>query len=173
MKTNTCQTQRGIKSREVILSGKPESVIKFLIQENIKPQDLIVYTDGSVTKDQSGWGFTVIVSSMEQPPSTKTVQPIPYTISTYIYNYITSSFTHALHWIAQRGESDHTWYHLHKFNELATKSQKVEWEAQTGMCPNLWVYCPGHAGAKGNDRADRLAGNAETVTSGVSEDLKC
>ena len=24
-----------------------------------KPQDLIVYTDGSVTKDQSGWGFTV------------------------------------------------------------------------------------------------------------------
>ena len=24
----------------------------------------------------------------------------------------------------------------------------------------LWVYCPGHAGAKGNDRADRLAGKA-------------
>ena len=24
-----------------------------------KTQDLIVYTDGSVTKDQSGWGFTV------------------------------------------------------------------------------------------------------------------
>ena len=23
------------------------------------PQDLIVYTDGSVTKDQSGWGFAV------------------------------------------------------------------------------------------------------------------
>ena len=27
--------------------------------------------------------------------------------------------------------------------------------------PNLlWVYCPGHAGVKGNDRADRLAGKA-------------
>ena len=25
-----------------------------------KPQDRIVYTDGSVTKDQSGWGFTVM-----------------------------------------------------------------------------------------------------------------
>ena len=23
-----------------------------------------------------------------------------------------------------------------------------------------WVYCPGHAGVKGNDRADRLAGKA-------------
>ena len=38
-------------------AGKTESEIKLLIQENRKPQ--IVYTDGSVTKDQSGWDFTV------------------------------------------------------------------------------------------------------------------
>ena len=30
----------------------------------------------------------------------------------------------------------------------------------------LWVYCPGHAGVKGNDRADRLVGIA-TLTSGL------
>ena len=30
----------------------------------------------------------------------------------------------------------------------------------------LWVYCPGRAGVKGNDRADRLAGKA-THTSGL------
>jgi len=40
-------------------AGKTEAEIKLLIQENRKPQDLIVYTDGLVTKDQSGWGFTV------------------------------------------------------------------------------------------------------------------
>ena len=40
-------------------AGKANSEVKLLIQENSKPQDLIVYTDGSVTKDQSGWGFTV------------------------------------------------------------------------------------------------------------------
>ena len=40
-------------------AGKTESEIKLLIQENNKPQDLRVYTDGSVTIDQSGWGFTV------------------------------------------------------------------------------------------------------------------
>ena len=28
----------------------------------------------------------------------------------------------------------------------------------------LWVYWPGHAGVKGNERADRLAGNATTTT---------
>ena len=30
----------------------------------------------------------------------------------------------------------------------------------------LWVHCPGHAGMKGNDPADRLAGKA-TLTSGL------
>ena len=42
-------------------TGKADSEIKQLIQENSKPQDLIVYSDGSVevTNDQSGWGFTV------------------------------------------------------------------------------------------------------------------
>ena len=30
----------------------------------------------------------------------------------------------------------------------------------------MWVYCPGHAGVTGNDRADRLAGKA-TLTSGL------
>ena len=41
------------------LAGKTESEIKLLIQENSKPQDPIVYTNALVTKDQSGWGFTV------------------------------------------------------------------------------------------------------------------
>ena len=31
----------------------------FLIQKDSKPQDFLVYIEGSVTKDQSGWGFTV------------------------------------------------------------------------------------------------------------------
>ena len=50
------------------------------------------------------------------------------------------------------------------------------WEAQTWMClwwstcihlrKLLWVYCPGHVGVKGSDRADTLVGNA-TLTSGL------
>ena len=52
---------------------------------------------------------------------------------------------------------------------------EVEWEAQTGICqcltstfekPYWCTSCPGHAGVKGNDRADRLAGKA-TVTGGL------
>ena len=37
----------------------PADKIRHVIQENSKPQNLIVYTDGSVTKDQSGWGLTI------------------------------------------------------------------------------------------------------------------
>ena len=39
-------------------AGKTDSKIKFLINKKRKTQDL-VNTVGSVTKDQSGWGFTV------------------------------------------------------------------------------------------------------------------
>ena len=54
-------------------AGKRESQIKLLVQENSKPQDLKVSTDGQVIKGQWGWGFTVeqgVTTSM------KKVQPI-------------------------------------------------------------------------------------------------
>ena len=42
------------------MAGKQNgSEIRLFVQENIKLQDLTVYTDGSVTEDQSMWGFTV------------------------------------------------------------------------------------------------------------------
>ena len=57
--------------------GKTESEIKFLIQENSKPQDLIVYTDGPVTKDLSQCGFTV-----KQGATTNHEIYAAYTVST-------------------------------------------------------------------------------------------
>ena len=30
-----------------------------LVIANSKPHDIVIYTDGSVTRDWSGWGFTV------------------------------------------------------------------------------------------------------------------
>ena len=29
-----------------------------LVEANSKPHDIVIYMDGSVTKDRSGWGFT-------------------------------------------------------------------------------------------------------------------
>ena len=57
--------------------------------------------------------------------------------------------------------TDHT-CHPHGFNELATKSGmgSPDWNVwMVDIHPRklLWVYCPGHAGVTGNDRADRQA----------------
>ena len=30
-----------------------------LVEANSKPHGILIYTDGSVTRDRSGWGFTV------------------------------------------------------------------------------------------------------------------
>ena len=69
-------------------------------------------------------------------------------------------------------QSDHTCCHPHRVNEFATGSEKLN---GNGMHMRRWstptlellrVYCPGHAGVKGNDRADRLTGKA-TITSSL------
>ena len=33
--------------------------VQMLAEANSKPHDTVIYTDGSVTRDRSGWGFTV------------------------------------------------------------------------------------------------------------------
>ena len=61
-----------------------------------KPQDLIVYTDGSVAKDQSGWGFTV-----KQGATTIHEDSAAYTVSTSSFTMEVEAVTrHTLRWIA-------------------------------------------------------------------------
>ena len=126
---------------------------------------LLVYTDGSVTKDQSGWGFTV-----KQGLTAIHENSAVYTILTSSFTMELEAVTHTLRWIASRGDCQIT----HTIILTACyKKCKVEWEAQTGMC--RWSTstfetscgCTAlHAGVKGNDRADRLAGKA-ILTSGL------
>ena len=74
--------------------------------------------------------------------------------------------THALRWIASRGDSQTT----HAI--ILTDSMSLLQQVKSGMgSPDwnvsmvdihlqklLWVYCAGHAGVKGNDRADTETG---------------
>ena len=82
--------------------------------------------------------------------------------------------SHALSWIASRVNSRTT----HAI--ILTDSMSVVQKVKSGMGSPDWnvsmvgihlpklllVYCPGHAGVKGNDGADRLAGKA-TLTNGL------
>ena len=82
--------------------------------------------------------------------------------------------THAIQWLASQREARIT--HAIILTDSMNLLQKVE----SGMgCPDwhtamhslrlqrlLWIYCPGHAGVSGNERADRLASTTD-ITSGL------
>ena len=59
-----------------------------------------MYTDGSVTKDQSGWGFTVKqgVTTIHEYSAANTVPTSSLTMEV-------EAVTHALRWIASRGDN--------------------------------------------------------------------
>ena len=76
--------------------GKTESEIKLIIEQNSKPQARLVYTDGSVTNDQSGWGFTV-----KQGATTIHEDSTAYTVSTSSLTMETLSSTAVERAIAQ------------------------------------------------------------------------
>ena len=59
-----------------------------------------MYTDGSVTKDQSGWGFTV-----KQGATTIREDSAAFTVSTSSLTVELEAAIHALRWIASRGDS--------------------------------------------------------------------
>ena len=50
-------------------AGKANAGVQMLVEANSKPHDIVIYTDGSVTRDRSGVGFTV------KQVCTKTVEP--------------------------------------------------------------------------------------------------
>ena len=90
-----------------------------------------MYTDGSVTKDQSGWGF-------KQGATTVHEDSAAYTVSTSSFTMEVEAATHVLRWIATRGDSWTT--HAIILRDSVSLLQKVEREAQTGMC--RWLTLP-------------------------------
>ena len=110
-------------------------------------------------------------SSRVEGLCTKTVEP---TVMASSLTMEVEAVTHAIQWLASQRDARIT--HAVILTDSMNLLQKVE----SGMgCPNwhtamhslrlqrlLWIYCPGHAGVSGNERADRLASTAD-ITSGL------
>ena len=81
------------------------------------------------------------------------------------------AFSHSLRWIASRGESRTTHViiltgSMDLLQKVKSKMGRLDWNVSMvdiHLRKLLWVYCPGHAGVKGNDRADRLSGKANLI----------
>ena len=119
------------------------------------------FDDGSVTKDQSGWGFTVNqgATTIHEESAAYTVSGSSLTIS----DGLPQDMTVRPHMLSP------TQIQWACYKKVKSGMGSPDWNVSmvdSHLRKFLWVYCPGHAGVKGNDRADRLAGKA-TLTSGL------
>ena len=144
---------------------KANAEVRMFAEANSKPHDMI-YTDGSVTKDRSGWGFTVKHGGRIVHKDSGSHRVMISSLTMEV-----EAVTHVIQWLASQRDAQIT----HAI--MLTDSMNLQQQVETGMgCPDWhtamhslwlkrlqWLYCPG---VSGNERADRLASTAD-ITSGL------
>lgn len=142
---------------------KADLAVKQLIEDNARDDD-VVYTDGSVQRgEKSGWGF--LANAHVRVVAERSGA---YRTTTSSMRMEVEAVTAALHWIS--GTSFTGAVVVSDSQSMLHKIQKgrfrYEWMSSIEVS-NLqrltWIYCPGHAGVYGNERADRLASTASIV----------
>ena len=140
-----------------------------LAEAKNKPHDIVIYIDGSLTRDRSGWGFTV-----KQGGRTVHEDSGAHRVTTSSLTTKVETVTHTIQWLASQRDAQIT--HVTFLTDSRILLKKVEcgigcpeWHTamhSLGLQRLLWTYCSGHAGVSGDERADRLASIAD-ITSGL------
>ena len=105
---------------------KTNAEVQMLVEANSKPHDIVVYTDGSVTRDRSGWGFTV-----KQDGRTVHEDSGAHRVTTSSLTMEVEAVTHAIQWLASQCDTRIT--HVIILTDSMNLLQKVE----SGMgCPD-------------------------------------
>ena len=147
-----------------------EMEIRQLIEDNSRPADPVIYTDGSVRRgERSGWGFVAYIDGKKVHSAAGAVER-----TTSSMKMESEAITRALDWLhlTRTGTT-----HL----VVVTDSQSVLKKVERGFLRQewvntldgstvrsiTWIFCPGHSGVKGNEEADQMAGNAP-----ITEDVR-
>ena len=105
---------------------KTNTEVQMLVEANSKPHDIVIYTDGSVTRDRSGWGFTV-----KQGGRTVHEDSGAHRVTTSSLTIKVEAVTHAIQWLASQRDPRIT--HAVILTDSVNLLQKVE----SGMgCPD-------------------------------------
>ena len=80
--------------------GKTNAEVQMLVEANNKPHDIVIYTDGSVTKDRSGWGFTV-----KQGGRTVHEDSEAHRVTTSSLTMEVEAVTHAIQWLVSQRDA--------------------------------------------------------------------
>ena len=125
VQSRVAQTNRGLRKRPVELklyyktllsenlgthcrewpAENANAEVQMLVEANSKPHDIVTYTDGSVTRDRSGWGVTIkqgggrTVHEGQWNPQCHDLKPDHRGRSSHKCNTVASppSVTHRLH----------------------------------------------------------------------------
>ena len=144
--------------------GMANAAFEDMLDEHLADGDVLMATDGSVTREppRSGWGCLVrsgglirggsgaarlVLSSMRAE-----MEAVSLGLS-----MVSDMFPDCQHVV------------------VATDSQSLLRKLEGGVSPPewwlrkriTWLYCPGHAGVEINEKADRLAGGGATATSRI------
>ena len=143
--------------------GATNGAVESLIEEYRRPGDVVVFTDGSVVRGtKSGWAFSArdgdsLVRVREMSGATEV------TTSSMYMEVI--AITESLKWLKDTAFESATIVtdSLCTLEKVRNGMLYADWkEAIRGsnLSRVVWIFCPGHAGVVGNERADKLAGEA-------------
>ena len=129
-------------------AGKASAEVQMLEEVNRKPHDIVINTDGSVTRDRSSCGFMV-----KQDERTVRENYGAHGVTTMEVEAV----THAIQRLASQSDAQIT--HVIILTDSMNHLQKMslEWASPTGtqLCSLRlqrlpWIYCPGHVRVNGN-----------------------
>jgi len=146
--------------------GATHAEIETLIEVNCKPDDVTVFTDGSVQRGlRSGWAFTARTGGQcvqeRSGATTRTTSSMCMEVK---------AITEALEWISGTAHQSITILtdSMSTLDKVRCGFLYADWITAitaSSLRTITWIFCPGHAGVKGNERADQLAGTADITGS--------
>ena len=117
-------------------AGKANAEVQTLVEANSKPYDIMIYTDGSVARDRSGWGLTV-----KQGGRTVYEDGAAHRVRTSSLTMEVEAVTHAIQRLASQRDAQitHSIIPTDSINLLQRRS--LEWAAPTSTQPCTVFDC--------------------------------
>ena len=141
--------------------GAAHAEIEATISEISSPEDAIIFTDGSVRRGvKSGWAFSVRVSGRVIAEKSGAVE-----LTTSSMAMEVKAVTEALLYLKENNHKKAVIVtdSMSTLEKVKNKHLYADWASLINGSQLLsitWLFCPGHSGVQGNERADNLAGEA-------------
>ena len=141
--------------------GETDKAVESIIEEVSGTGDAVAFTDGSVQRGvKSGWAFTIRVDGQTVGEGSGAVE-----VTTSSMQMEVKAITEALRYIQlnQHSKAVIVTDSMSTLEKVKKEYLHADWMkifSDSKLEKIIWIFSPGHAGVRGNERADELAGTA-------------